>query len=207
MNKHIFVYIFLALFFIVGCLAFFILGVELGLSSSADKYEKSIIPALSVLGSWFGALATSAAVIISLWLAFKQLNQDREILDCRIDMTIIPGVQKTACIGLTIVSKGNKPANIQSITWRGEGTKKSMWVAEFNTNSEKLPKVLSYGEQLHLMHTPGFEVYLAEYVNEYMDGKFENLYLYLNTTTASKRVSISKSVLTTIRNSPKPEAS
>ncbi|HEC60288.1 hypothetical protein LCGC14_0677540 [marine sediment metagenome] len=205
MNNHIFIYIFLVISCLVGCLVSFVLGTELGLSVSIDDYERSIIPALSLLGSWLGAFATSAAVVVSLWLAFKQLSQDKEILDSHLNMVLIPGIQDSPCIGLQIVSKGNRPANIRSISWFGEGAKHAMWVKNFHRHSDTLPKTLSYGEQLNLIFTPNFEVELANYVHNEINGKFENLYLSLSTSTETKKINISKSMQDIIRSSQKTE--
>ncbi|SFK57081.1 hypothetical protein [Methylophaga sulfidovorans] len=201
MKTHGFIYLFIGLVSCLGLLLAFVWGIEVGFSVSQDEYERNIIPVLSVLGTWVGAFATCSAVLLSLWLAFRQINQDKEILDCRLDMNLIPGYQNEPCIGLTVVSKGNKPANILSLSWFGEGAKTAIWVARFNQHSETLPKVLSYGQQINLMHVPHFERDLAKYVREHMDGKFENLYLSLNTTTGSTKVKVKESMLSLIKSS------
>lgn len=202
MKHHRFFYLFIGLVSSLGFLIAFVSGISIGFSVSLEKYQGSIIPTLSVLGTWLGAFATCAAVLVSLWLAFKQLNQDKEILDCRLNIVYLrPSDQDEPCIGLTVVSKGNKPANIRSLSWRGKGAEIAMWVNTYNKYSETLPKVLSYGEKIELLFPLHFEHGLAEYVRKDIDGKFENLYLSLNTTTDSIKIKVKDDVLSFIKNS------
>ncbi len=199
MKTHGFIYLFIGLVSCVGLLIAFVTGIEVGFSVSREEYESSLVPALSVLGTWVGAFATCSAVIVSLWLALKQINQDKEILDCSLNMNLIPGYQNEACIGLTIVSKGNRPASISSISWFGEGAKTAMIVTKFNQYSAQLPKVLSYGERINILHIPDFEKELHSYVTIHMEGKFENLFLSVNTTTESKKVKVGTEMLSLIK--------
>lgn len=200
MKNNVFIYIFLGILFLVGSIVAFITGIEFGLSNSHAEYQKSIIPALTVLGTWLGAFATCSAVIVSLWLALKQLTQDKEILDCRLDMIIIGDCDK-ACINLSVVSKGNKPANILSLSWIGEEAKTAYCVQNFHQYSDSLPSVLPYGQQLFLVHVPDFEIRMAQYVNEHMNGQFKNLNILLTTTTGTKKIKVDDDMLSIIENS------
>ncbi len=199
MKYHGFTYLFIALFSLVALVVAFVLGVELGISSGSEKYDRDILPALSVIGVWAGVLATFSAVVISLWLAFRQIDADREVLDCRVNMVLMPGVQEGKCIGVHIVSKGNRPANISSVSWVSEGAKAAMWVARYHEFSHHLPRVLAYGEQLSLIHEVGFENHIYEYIVEHGAGEFENLYLLISTTTMTKKVKVDKALMSMIK--------
>lgn len=201
MKTNGFIYLFIGLMACLGLLVAFVSGIHIGLRFSPSEYEQSMLPTLAVLGTWVGAFATCSAVIVSLWLALKQLSQDKEILDCNLNMHVIPGYQDQPCIGLSIVSKGNKPTNINSLSWYGEGARAAMTVTHFNPYGSKLPQVLSYGQQISLLHVQDFEEHIAKYVREYMDGNFENLYLSVNTTTGSERIKLSDSMLSYLRES------
>ncbi len=180
----------------------FIIGLFLGIFIDKNfDLGLSILPFLSTLGTWLGAFATCSAVVVSLWLAFKQLNQDKEILDSTIKMVLSPGYQDEPVIGVSIVSKGNKPTNIQSLSWHGKNAKTAMWVKDYHPLSESLPHILSYGQKINLMHIPSFEKHLARYVCEHMAGKFDELYLLISTTTDCVKIKVDKGLLSIIKQS------
>lgn len=109
MKTHGFIYLFIGLVSCLGLLLAFVWGIEVGFSVSQDEYERNIIPVLSVLGTWVGAFATCSAVLLSLWLAFRQINQDKEILDCRLDMNLIPGIKMSHVSVLLLYPKAISP--------------------------------------------------------------------------------------------------
>jgi hypothetical protein len=201
MKTHGFIYLFIGLASLLGLLIAFVTGIDIGLSFSQKEYETNLVPVLSMIGVWVGAFATSSAVIVSLWLALKQLRLDKEILVCRLDMMVIDDQLDVSLIGLFIVSKGTRPANISSVTWHGESAQKSIFVQQFDKRSEKLPKVLSYGETITILFEPNLENYLYDYVIDNLEGTFEELYLSVNTTTESKKVKVCENVLSSIRKS------
>ena len=172
----------------------FVIGVQTGFASSPANYEENILPTLSVVGIWFGAIATSCVAIVSLWLAYKQLNQDKEILQFNLNMVVSPGYQDKACIGVTIVSKGNKPSAIDSISWLGKNSTVAMMVSRLNAHGAALPKVLSYGQRIVVIHEENFESHLAEYVKKQLNCKIDDLYMTVNTTTEQHRVKLTSSV-------------
>lgn len=201
MKPNGFIYLFIAFVFCLSMVIVFILGFNFGISLKIEEYETEILPALSVIGVWFGAIATCGAVIVSLWLAFKQLSQDKEVLKCTLCMMVSPGFQDQAVIGLTIVSVGNKPANIHSIIWYCKHAETLMFVTEFHQMSGVLPVVLSYGERTTIMHIEGFEKQLGNYINQQADGKFKDLYLSVNTTTTRINVKVDDGTLLKIKDS------
>jgi hypothetical protein len=201
MKTHGFIYLFIVLASCLGLIVAFVSGIATGLTYSQDDFELNLVPLLSMLGVWVGAFATCSAVIVSLWLALKQLSQDKEVIDCRLNMMVIPGHQDDACIGLSIVSKGTRPASIASITWHGKSASTAIYVQEYHQLSDRLPKVLSYGETMNILHVPNTENYLRNYVINNLDGRFEDLYLSVNTTTESKNVKLGEDVLSSIRDS------
>jgi len=194
MNKHNFIYLFVGLLTCLALIVAFIIGVQTGLTSTSENYESNILPALSVVGVWFGAISTSCVAIVSLWLAYKQLNKDKEILEFHLNMLVSPGYQDIACIGITIVSKGNKPSSIESISWLGKTSSVAMLVSQFNTQSATLPAVLSYGQRICILHEEGFELHLSQYIKEHLNGKVDDLYMTVNTTTDQHEVKLSTSV-------------
>ncbi len=200
MKTHNFVYLFIAITSVICILVSFVLGIEVGLTQSPNEYKTDLLPVLSTIGIWVGAFATLSAVIVSLWLALKQLSMDKEILQCTLNMFIIPGHQNQACIGLSIVSKGKRPSIVNSITWHGDGTSEAMVVSKYNQNSESTPKALGYGETIQIMHTENFEKHLHEFAIKNLGGEFRKLYLSVNTTTESNRIELNDAVYKAIKN-------
>lgn len=206
MKHHGFAYLFIALVAILSVVLAFVVGIQVGLSSSPQHYELSVLPTLTLIGSWVAALGTCSAVVVSLWLAFKQLAQDREILECQLNMALIPGYQDEPCIALGIVSKGNKPSNVLSISWFGENAETAILVTKFNQHSDSLPRVLSYGQKITILHVSGFESHLSSYVDKYLAGNFDRLYLVVNTTTESKKIKVPKDMGLLIKGSERADA-
>lgn len=194
MNKHHFIYLFITLISFLALIIAFVSGIQVGFTTTVDSYDKNILPTLSVIGVWFGSIATSSAVIVSLWLAFKQLSKDKEILEFRLNMLVIPGHQDKACIGVTILSKGDKPSIIDSITWHCSNSTISIYIQQFHANSAQLPAVLSYGQRINIIHEEDFEIHLSEYINEYSNKNLDSLYMTVNTTTESHKVKLTKDV-------------
>ena len=193
MNKHHFIYLFIGLLSFLALIIAFVSGIQVGFTTTVDSYDKNILPTLSVIGIWFGSIATSSAVIVSLWLAFKQLNKDKEILEFRLNMNVIPGYQDKPCIGVTILSKGDKPSTIDSITWHSD-IATSIYVNRLHVSSAQLPAVLSYGQRITIMHEENFELHLSEYVKERLNNKLDSLYMSVNTTTDSHKIKLTDEV-------------
>jgi len=112
MQNRIIIYILLVVLGTLIALLAFSFGVNWGFLTSIDKYNHEIVPTLYMIGTWVAALGTCSAVIFSLWLSFKQFSRDKDIIDCQLNINVIPTHQDIPCIGLSIVSKGNRPANV-----------------------------------------------------------------------------------------------
>lgn len=203
MKHHVFIYLFILLVGVFALVVVFVLGIMSGFQLSEKTYLSTTLPTLGVLGAWVGAFATCSAVIVSLWLAHLQLSKDKVVLKCLINNVLSPPDMETKYIAVNIVSIGNKPANIRSVGWFGKDAKSAMWVKDFHYTSAHLPTVLNYGEELVVMHTPDFYLYLNDYVNEYLHGEYSRLICLVHTTTESIEVTPSEEVIERIKNANK----
>ena len=107
----------------------------------------------------------------------------------------MPTISSEVFVGITIVSKGDRPANVQSFSFLGDGADLSMVLPEFNNPSASLPKIMPYGDSAIFILTSGFQDNLADYVKEHMSGDAKKLYLYVSSTTKQNKIPLSTNLV------------
>ncbi|MDG9924477.1 MULTISPECIES: hypothetical protein [unclassified Pseudomonas] len=118
------------------------LGAAVGASNSYSAFVNTLIPLLSMVGSWLSGIGALAAAIVSLWLANKSSREDVE--DCEVDYRWLYGR-----FVLEAISQGKRP-----ITITGAAVKFSNKFCKLEVDSKgsspRLPATLHYGQNVEI---------------------------------------------------------
>ncbi|BDZ73922.1 hypothetical protein GCM10025856_16410 [Methylophaga marina] len=160
----------------------FLLGTALGVSIDRGNFTETLLPVLSVIGSWVSGVGALGAVTVALWIAEKQRRSEKEDLELDFGFVIVPGFQE-AVLMISAVSVGKRPSEINSISVYGKNATVIMHVARFLNVSSQLPTNLGYGKKANFLCEEGFEIHIGEYLNTYCDGTSKDLKVCVSTTT------------------------
>lgn len=176
--------ILIALCIALLCLMMFLLGVAFGTSTSIsnEEFEKTILPVLSVVGSWVSGVGALGAVLAALWIAEKQRRGEKEDLKLAFDFVIIPG-QLNAVLMVSAVSLGKRPSEINSIVIYSQNAAVQMYISRFLHGSSPIPINLGYGKKAIWLCEKGFEHHIGSYLKTYCNSKASNLKICVSTST------------------------
>lgn len=160
----------------------FLLGAAYGVSSDRKQFVDTLIPVFSTAGSWVSGIGALGAVFVSLWLAEKQARKDREQLKLSIS-SVLTTIHPEARLCIEVVSTGQKPSNISSISLTGKNSSRIMALVNFANGSSALPTKLGYGEKAYYFLQQGGEKEIGEYLKNNCAGSAKELQIYINTTT------------------------
>lgn len=118
-----------------------------------DQYEFLGLPQsqwqfINTFADWVSALATAAAVWISLWLA-RRSTQPKARLTCAVVITIGNGYPRREYVSFSIVNTGDRPIRVTNIGWKLGLLKKNFAIqlagSERHLNSQ-LPVDITHGQ-------------------------------------------------------------
>lgn len=167
---------------ILLCLMLFLLGVAFGTSTSSAEFEKTILPVLSVVGSWVSGVGALGAVLVALWIAEKQRRSEKEELKLAFEFVVTSG-QSNASLMISAVSVGKRPSEINSIVIYSQDATAQMYIARFLRGSSPIPISLGYGKKAIWLCEEGFEHQIGSYLKSYCDSKATHLKICVSTTT------------------------
>lgn len=136
--------ILLAVAVILIALLSFAIGVSFGTSYDNGSLINVLFPALGVVGNWIAGIGAIAAVFTSLWLADNQRKLNSEEIDVKFNLVVSPP-DMTSRLMVSAVSKGNRPANVKSLSIYSANSTVAMWVKDLDPQSSHLPIVMPYG--------------------------------------------------------------
>ena len=98
----------------------------------------------SMLGTWFAAIGTIAAVVVALWLARRT---EKVRLDASVGVrTAFGSGRSEGGVFITVTNLGERPATIHSVSW-GIGKPKRSTRSAIDKNAlNQCPKKLEHGE-------------------------------------------------------------
>ncbi|MCV6621633.1 MAG: hypothetical protein OIF51_07760 [Cellvibrionaceae bacterium] len=183
---------------LIGLLSFAI-GVSFGTSYDKGSFINVLFPALSVVGNWVTGIGAVAAVFTSLWLADNQRKLNSEDIGVKFNLIVSPP-DMTKRLMVSAVSKGNRPANVKSLSIYSGDSTVAMWVKDLDPQSSHLPLVMPYGHDASFILVPDTESFIIDYVQEHCEGKYSGLKMQLNTTLGSFSIPFSKEILEHLQN-------
>ena len=166
------------------CLMLFLLGVAFGTSTSNAEFKGSILPVLSVVGSWVSGIGALGAVLVALWISEKQRRSDKEHLELAFDF-VVTQPYKNAVLMISAVSVGKRPSEINSIVIYSQGATAQMYIARFLPGSSAIPINLGYGKKAAWLCEEGFEHNIGSYLKTYCNSKASQLKICVSTTTVN----------------------
>ncbi len=190
--------ILLAVAVILIALLSFAIGVSFGVSYDNGSLINVLFPALGVVGNWIAGIGAIAAVFTSLWLADNQRKLNTEEIEVKFNLVVSPP-DMTSRLMVSAVSKGNRPANVKSLSIYSANSTVAMWVKDLDPQSSHLPIVMPYGHDASFLLVRGTESYINGYVKEQCNGEYSGLRMQLNTTLGSFSVPFSSEVLEHLR--------
>lgn len=138
----------------------------------------------NAIGTWAAAIATFAAVAVSLFLA-NRANAVKLKCNAGIRLVMEPEGQHRH-VAVNVVNLAVLPVTIQSISWTtGKGSSTKLCVIPFNSDySQSLPITLQHGEtgsfMLSLKKTPDF---LVRFSNDFIgENDLRSLRVYVHTS-------------------------
>lgn len=114
---------------------------------------------VSALGQIAGAMATFAAVVVSLKLA---RDHGRPQVRLEVSLSTVLGPPSFDAVSFTVINRGSRPVTINSYGWRTRGLRwspESMWIMHDHriAHQADLPKTLQPGEQaIYLVSVDSF---------------------------------------------------
>ncbi|HTF97491.1 MAG TPA: hypothetical protein VL995_15230 [Cellvibrio sp.] len=190
--------ILLAIAVILIALLTFAIGVSFGTSYDKGSLIEVLFPALEVVGNWIAGIGAIAAVFTSLWLADNQRSLNTEELDIKFNLVVSPP-DMTNRLMVYVVSKGNRPANVKSLSIYSAKATVAMWVKDLDLQSSRLPIEMPYGHDASFLLVKGVESYINDYVKEHCGGEYSGLRVQINTTLGSFFVSFNNEILEHLR--------
>jgi hypothetical protein len=115
------------------------------MSLSTDQ----VINVWNAVGTWVSGIATTGAVIVSLWLA-RRPSRVKLSASIGVRLIIDNGEQIRDLIALSITNLGERPVRIDSASWKFPAAKRECRYGMQNFGgpySEVLPKELTHGER------------------------------------------------------------
>lgn len=111
---------------------------------------------VSALGQIAGAVATFAAVVVSLKLA---RDQGRPQVRLEVSVSTLLGPPSFDVVSFTVINRGSRPVTINGYGWRTRGLRwhpESMWIVHDHRMmlQPELPKTLQPGEQALYLVSP-----------------------------------------------------
>lgn len=159
----------------------FAIGVAFGVSSDFEMFQSTLIPLLSMLGTWVAGIATVGAVIAALWLAEIEKRSDSENIKVWSGFVIIPGEPgELFCIKIT--SDGKRPTNLTSISIFSKSTNPALVIIGFHSLGSTLPASLGYGVAATFIMRTDFADAIAKYIAVNCSGSAKNLKLAISST-------------------------
>jgi len=198
--------IILGLIVIVASLLAFTFGLNMGLSISSEDEVGKILDTLGVAGTWLASLGTISAVVVSLWLAHQQSENDKEVLDITLNAVCSPPLVDDFFVAVKVISKGNRPSTVSGISFSGKGAKTAMLVSDFYHVSQTLPRQMPYGDAATFIMVEGMETHICKYVNDHLAGNFHRLRLTVSTTTQNFEVKPKDGFLSYIKSNAAEQA-
>lgn len=160
----------------------FLLGTALGVSIDHGNFTETLLPVLSVIGSWVSGIGALGAVTVALWIAEKQRRSEKEDLELNFGFVLVPGVRE-AVLMISAVSVGKRPSEINSVSIYGKDATAIMLVARFLNGGSQLPTNLGYGKKATFLCEEGLEIKIGEYLNRCCEGTSKDLKVCVSTTT------------------------
>ncbi|MBY6186783.1 hypothetical protein KUV89_09135 [Marinobacter hydrocarbonoclasticus] len=190
--------ILLAVAVILIALLSFAIGVSFGTSYDKGSLIDVMFPALGVVGNWIAGIGAVAAVFTSLWLADNQRKLNTEDIEIKLSLVVSPP-DMTSRLMVSAVSKGNRPANLKSLSIYSTNSTVAMWVKDLDPQSSLLPIVLPYGHDASFLLVQGTESYINNYVEEHCGGEYAGLRMQLNTTLGTFFAPFSREIIEHLR--------
>lgn len=179
------------------CLMIFLLGVAFGTSTNNLEFKETILPVLSVVGSWVSGIGALGAVLVALWIAEKQRRGDKENLKLAFDF-VVTSAQSNAVLMVSAVSVGKRPSEINSIIIFDPKASAQLYIARFLPGSSSIPTNLGYGKKAAWLCEEGFERHIGSYLKSYCNGKASYLKICVSTTTENFMLTPSKEMMKTL---------
>jgi hypothetical protein len=179
------------------CLMLFLLGVAFGTSTSNAEFKESILPVLSVVGSWVSGIGALGAVLVALWISEKQKRSDKEHLELGFDF-VVTQPYTNAVLMVSAVSTGKRPSEINSIAIYSQGATAQMYIARLLPGSSAIPINLGYGKKATWLCEEGFEHHIGSYLKTYCNSKASQLKICVSTTTENFTITPSKEMKKTL---------
>ncbi len=178
----------------------FAIGVSFGISYDKESLVDVLFPALSVVGNWVAGIGAVAAVFTSLWLADNQRKLNSEELDVKFSLVVSPP-DMTSRLMVSVVSKGNRPANVKSLSILSPDSSVGMFVKDLDPQADNLPIVMPYGHDANFLLVQGAESFINNYVKKHCRGDHSGLRIQLNTTLGTFFVPFSNEIVEHLRKS------
>ena len=179
------------------CLMMFLLGVAFGTSTSNAEFKDSILPVLSVVGSWVSGIGALGAVLVALWISEQQKRSDKEYLELGFDF-VVTQPYTNAVLMISAVSTGKRPSEINSIAIYSQGATAQMYIARLLPGSSVIPINLGYGKKATWLCEEGFEHHIGSYLKTYCNSKASQLKICVSTTTENFTINPSKEMKKTL---------
>ncbi len=180
----------------------FAVGISFGAAFGKNYFLSTLYPALSVLGNWVAGIGALAAVFTSLWLAESQKRLNAENLDVKFSLVVLPP-DMTNRLMVYVVSNGNKPSNIMSLSIISTDSKIALCVKDIDNASSQFPQYLSYGQTANFLLVKESESYINNYVSEHCNGKYSGLKAVINTAIGTFKVPFNNEIITHLKESAK----
>ncbi|WGK60516.1 hypothetical protein QAO71_10465 [Halopseudomonas sp. SMJS2] len=164
------------------CIICGLLGLTAGINLNPDSTVR-FVPLWGSVGDWFAGVGTSAAVIVTLWLAEvrrKEMQPKVRIVTRFGDLIVKE--KRTVNVFVRIISCGGQPANVTGVSIRSPHTKQVVSLRSTVPVSTDLPANLGYGQVATLIYELPTLVALAVFVREKCGGRSNDLEICVQTT-------------------------
>jgi hypothetical protein len=118
------------------------------------EHFKPLWDFLTAIGAWLGAIATFAAVVVSLWLATRSERVRLRGAAAILHVFAGDGSPPEEFVGITAVNLGDRPVTINSVGWRiGRWKWKRYCIQVFDgpATSDQYPIELAHGKEAKFM--------------------------------------------------------
>lgn len=150
-------------------------GAAVGVSHSYNAFLNTLIPLLSMVGSWLSGIGALSAALVSLWLANSARNEDVE--ECEIDCRWEYGALK-----VNAISTGRRPVTIVSAGIHHSGMSCDFEI-DAKKSEPKLPATLFYGQSVDIaIYQRDTFQKLKFYLDRHPIAAGSDVYIYVSST-------------------------
>lgn len=180
------------------CLTFGILmfcaGVALGLSQDSKKFLDTLVPILSMAGTWVASLGTIAAVIVALWLAEAERRSDVEHINGRFGYVAVPG-RMDPILAVSATADGKRPVSLTSISlYSAAAANVYLTPMHLYPEGSSFPKQLVYGENAIFLFERSARDGVLDYISNHCKGSARELQVFVSSTLKQYEVELPRAL-------------